>query len=242
MTQLQEIKEHLQSLADKQIAAHSQRYFKTGKGEYAEGDIFLGIRVPVLRKVAKQYPQLSLKHIQSLLKSKIHEHRLLALIMLVNQYQKTDSNTQDSIIKLYLNHTKYINNWDLVDTSAAHIVGAYLYNKNRDLLYELVNSENIWERRISVLSCFYFIRHNDYDDAIKIAEKLLNDSHDLIHKAVGWMLRETGKKNPTKLNHFLDKYAAIMPRTMLRYALEKLPPKRRQYYMVMKPGPAAQES
>lgn len=234
MSDLQDVKHKLKELSDNDRAVHAQRYFKTSKGEYGEGDIFLGIRVPVLRKLACQYNQLSLGNIQSLLKSKFHEQRLLALIMLVNQYKKSDEIRREKIFYIFINNTRYINNWDLVDTSTPYIVGAYLQDKDRSMLYELVLSENLWERRIAALACLYFIRNNDFTDVLNISEILLYDTEDLIHKAVGWMLREVGKKNPTKLYIFLDKYASTMPRTMLRYALEKIPVNKRQEYMAKK--------
>lgn len=234
MSELQDAKNALTQLADKDRAFQSQRYFKTAKGEYGEGDIFLGIRVPVLRDLAKQYSHLSLSNIQSLLKSRYHEQRLLALILLVNRFKKSDETVREKIFEIFISNTSYINNWDLVDTSAPHIVGAWLYDKDRSLLYDFSNSENLWERRIAVLACFHFIDKREFTDVINIAETLLDDTEDLIHKAVGWLLRELGKKNPTKLYHFLDKYAVKMPRTMLRYALEKTPTKKRREYMDMK--------
>ena len=242
MSALQDIKKELQHLANKETAKHSQRFFKTGKGEYGEGDIFLGIRVPILRKLAKKHPHLSLPNIQSLLKSKFHEQRLLAVIMLVNQYKLADKQKQKEIFTLYTNNTKYINNWDLVDISAANIVGAYLSDKNKKLLYDFSASDDLWQRRIAVISTYYFIRNNDFTDCLNIAERLLNDPHDLIHKAVGWMLREIGKKNQPTEEAFLDKYAYRMPRTMLRYALEKFPANLKKSYMAMKHGLTAHES
>jgi len=234
MTALQDIKNECQSLADPETARHSQRFFKTGKGEYGEGDIFLGIRVPVIRQLAKKYHQLPLNNITSLLKSKYHEQRLLALIMLVNLYKKSDDTTRKTIFDIYINNFKYINNWDLIDTTTPHIVGAYLFDKDRSLLYEFAASDNLWKRRMSVLACFYFIKKNDFNDGLTLAELLLEDNEDLIHKAVGWMLREIGKKNYGKTTSFLDKFAFCMPRTMLRYALEKFPADTRKSYMAMK--------
>ena len=242
MTILQDIKEELQSLANSETAKHSQRFFKTGKGEYGEGDIFLGIRVPAIRKLAKKYSQLSLSNIQSLLKSKFHEQRLLAIIMLVNLYKIADKQTQKKIFTIYINNTKYINNWDLVDISAASIVGAYLDDKSKRLLYDFSDSDDLWKRRISVISTYYFIRNNDFTDCLKLSKRLLNDPHDLIHKAVGWMLREIGKRNQPIEEVFLDEYASRMPRTMLRYALEKFPADSRKSYMAMKHRLTAHES
>lgn len=242
MTLLQEIKLELNSLADKKVAEHSQHFFKTGKGEYGEGDVFLGIRVPVIRRLAKKYQQLPLNNIQTLLKSKHHEQRLLALILLVNLFKKSDIKVQKDIFNLYINNVKYINNWDLIDTTTPHIVGAYLFDKDRSLLYEFAASDNLWKRRISVLACFYFIKQNEYDDGLKLAELLLEDNEDLIHKAVGWMLREIAKKDYGITCSFLDKFASCMPRTMLRYALEKFPLPTKQEYMVKKNRSAAVQS
>jgi len=234
MTILQDIETDLQNLADQETAKHSQHFFKTGKGEYGEGDQFLGICVPVIRKLAKKFSHLSLSDIQALLKSKFHEQRLLAIIMLINRFKKADAKDQKDIFLLYIKNIKYINNWDLVDVSAPQIVGAYLSDKNKSLLYDLVVSDSLWERRIAIISTFYFIRNNDFTDSLKLSENLLNDTHDLIHKAVGWMLREIGKKDRLAEEAFLDQFATIMPRTMLRYALEKFPDEIRKSYMGMK--------
>ncbi|MDH5516422.1 MAG: DNA alkylation repair protein [Gammaproteobacteria bacterium] len=233
-TTLNEIKQQLHTLADTGIAASSQRYFKTAKGQYAEGDIFLGIRVPVLRELAKRYKSLPLQHIQSLLASEYHEQRLLALIMLVNCYKKSSSNTRNEIFNFYLNSTHYVNNWDLVDTSAVTIVGDHLSSADRAVLYQLARSENIWQRRIAVIATFYFIRADDFTDCLEICRLLLNDPEDLIHKACGWMLREIGKRNTAVEEDFLDQHASDMPRTMLRYAIEKLPTTKRKAYMAIK--------
>jgi len=242
MNSLQAIKKELQSLADPQIAQHSQRFFKTGKGDYGEGDVFLGIRVPVIRKLAKRFHNLPLDNIESLLKSKFHEQRLLALIMMVNLFKKSDSHTQQQIFNTYINNIEYINNWDLIDTTTPHIVGTYLFDKNRQLLFNYAESENLWQRRISVLACLYFIQRDDFKDFIEIAETLVNDQHDLIHKAVGWMLREAAKKQLSITTRYLDQYAAIMPRTMLRYALKKFPANLKKEYMAMKARQTAAES
>jgi len=242
MTTLQAIKKELQVLADPQTAQHSQRFFKTGKGEYGEGDIFLGIRVPVIRQLAKKHQQLPLDKIKSLLQSKFHEQRLLALIMLVNLYKKSDDCTQQKIFDTYINNVQYINNWDLIDTTTPHIVGAYLFDKNRQLLFDYATSDSLWQRRIAVLACFYFIQREDFNDFITIAETLVNDQHDLIQKAIGWMLREAAKRQLSVTTNFLDRYAASMPRTMLRYALEKFPSKLKKEYMAMKGRQTAAES
>jgi 3-methyladenine DNA glycosylase AlkD len=225
-----ELKKDLDKLKNPKQAKLLQGFFKTGKGEYGEGDIFLGIKVPVQRKVAKKYGNLSLNEIQKFLNSKIHEYRLVALFILIDQYQKGDKIVKKRIADFYLKNTKNINNWDLVDLSAPKILGDYLLDKSRSVLYRLVKSKNLWERRISVLSTFAFINNNDFKDSLKISEKLLTDEHDLIHKAVGWMLREIGKRDQKKEEAFLKKHYKKMPRTMLRYAIERFPePKRKSY-------------
>jgi len=221
----------LMLLANKEIAEHSQRFFKTGKGEYGESDIFLGIRVPVLRKLVNKYRGISLEEVSKLLHSKFHEERLLAVLMLVQLFKTGGDEEQNQIYCLYLENTKFINNWDLVDISAGNIVGAYLYEKDRVPLYRLVKSQNLWERRISIISTFHFIRNYDFDDTLKIAEILLNDKEDLIHKAVGWMLREVGKRELEIEEEFLQEHYMKMPRTMLRYAIEKFPETRRKMYL-----------
>lgn len=232
-----DIQKELKKLANPAQAKLLGRFFKTGKGEYGEGDVFLGVMVPQQRKVVKKFRELSLPEIQKLLNSKFHEERLVGVLILVEQYQNKNSklNKQNSrkeeIHKFYLKNTKKINNWDLVDLSAPKIVGAHLLNNNKKILYNLVKSKNLWERRIAVLATFEFIRHHQFADAIKIAKILLNDRHDLIHKAVGWMLREIGKRNEKILRKFLDKHATKTPRTMLRYSIEKLPEKDRRMYL-----------
>jgi len=224
------VKDKLQSLANPTIAEHSQRFFKTGKGEYGEGDKFLGIRVPVLRKQVKLFRELSLVDVCRVLQSRFHEERLLALLMLVDRFERADETEQTEIYQLYLRHTDYINNWDLVDSSALQIVGGYLFERERDSLYELVHSVSLWERRIAIIATFYMIRREDFSDTLKLAEILLEDGEDLIHKAVGWMLREVGKRDMDVEQKFLQEYYKNMPRTMLRYAIEKFPePLRKQY-------------
>jgi len=218
-------------LANKEIAEHSQRFFKTGKGEYGESDIFLGIRVPVLRKLVNKYRGISLEEVSKLLHSKFHEERLLSVLMLVQLFKTGGDEEQKQIYGLYLENTKFINNWDLVDISAGNIVGAYLHQKDKALLYRLVYADNLWERRISIISTFYFIRQNEFDDTLKIAEILLNDKEDLIQKAVGWMLREVGKREIEIEEEFLQEHYMKMPRTMLRYAIEKFPETRRKMYL-----------
>ena len=221
----------LLQLANEQIAEHSQRFFKTGKGEYGEGDIFLGIRVPLLRKLVKKYRGISITEVRKLLHSKFHEERLLAVLMLVQLFKSGDESVQKQVYDLYLENTEFINNWDIVDISASNIVGAHLYEKDKAPLYDLVQSKNLWERRISIISTFYFIRQNEFDDTLKIAKILLNDKEDLIHKAVGWMLREVGKREIEFEEEFLQEHYKIMPRTMLRYAIEKFPETSRKMYL-----------
>ncbi|WP_413570294.1 DNA alkylation repair protein [Bdellovibrio sp. HCB117] len=212
-----------------------QRFFKTGPGDYAEGDIFLGLTVPESRLIAKKYKDLPLKEVSLLVKSPHHEERLIGLLILVSQFPKSSEVEQEKIYKFYLKHTKYINNWDLVDSSAEYIVGAFLYNRDRKILQKLAKSKSLWERRIAMLSTFHFIKKKEVKDVFKIAKILMNDSHDLIHKASGWMLREAGKRVSEKdLRHFLDLHAAKMPRTMLRYAIERLPKEDRLYYLSLK--------
>lgn len=233
MTALHKLKQQLYALADAGTAAHSQRFFKTANNQYAEGDVFLGIRVPVLRKLAHQYQSLPLKSLQSLLKSEFHEQRLLALIMLLNLYKTADRKTCGQIYDFYISNTQYINNWDLVDTSAS-IIGSQLENTDRQPLYKLALSENLWERRIAVVATFHFIKNNDFADCLNICRLMLNDKEHLIHKACGWMLREIGKRDQQTEEQFLKKHASSMPRTMLRYSLEKFPSAKRNAYMAIK--------
>ena|SRR3989338_2573347 len=228
------LKTELGLLANPEKAKFLAGFFKTGKGQYAEGDMFLGITVPQTRQVAGKYSSLALSDIKKLLKSKIHEHRLIALLVLVQQFNRADENQKVKIIDFYLASTKRINNWDLVDLSADKILGEYLYqapSKERKILRKLAKSKNLWERRIAVLSTFAFIKRNEFDDALEISKMLLEDPHDLIHKAVGWMLREIGKRNLAVEEKFLKKHCRKMPRTMLRYAIEKFPEKKRQLYL-----------
>ena len=229
-----EIKKRLRRLGNKERAEVSRRYFKTGPGEYGEGDIFLGIPVPELRKLAKTYRHLTLKDTTKLLQSPIHEERLLALLILIHIFPAGDESIKREIFDLYLNNTRYINNWDLVDTSAQYIAGAFLFHKDKKVLYRLAKSEDLWERRIAIMSTFHFIRQNAFSETLKIAEILIADREDLIHKAVGWMLREVGKRNLKIEEQFLKLYYKKMPRTMLRYAIEKFPKARRRRYLTGK--------
>lgn len=229
-----EIKKRLRKLGDKERAAVSQRFFKTGPGEYGEGDIFAGITVPELRKLARQYRHMTLNDTTELLQSPIHEERLLALLILIHKFSTGAAPLKKQIFDLYLNNTRYINNWDLVDVSAQYIVGAYLVQKTKKVLYRLAKSEDFWERRIAIMSTFHFIRQNDFSETLKIARVLIADREDLIHKAVGWMLREIGKRDMQTEEEFLLKYYKQMPRTMLRYAIEKFPKVRRRLYLTGK--------
>jgi len=230
---LNQLKKDLQKLANPEKAKLLSRFFKTGKGQYGEGDIFLGITVPDQRKVSKEYPKLQLNEIHELLSSKIHEHRLTSLFVLISKFEKGNNKLKKEIFDFYLQNTKNINNWDLVDLSAPKISGAYMLDnpKEKKILYKLAKSNHLWEKRIAVLSTFAFIKNNDFDDAIKIAEMLLKDKHDLIYKAVGWMLREIGKKDQETEEKFLKKHCKEMPRTMLRYAIEKFQKNKKEFYM-----------
>lgn len=228
---LNKIKNELLLLGDPERANKLSSFFKTGKGEYGEGDVFLGISVPQQRKVAKKYTDLSLDQLEKLLSSKFHEYRLTALIILVLKYGKADNSGKKEIFDFYIKNTEFINNWDLVDLSSPKIIGDFLINRERSVLFELVNSDNLWKRRIAVLATFSFIRNDDFVDAISISRLLISDDHDLIHKAVGWMLREIGKRDENTLRNFLNEYYKQMPRTMLRYSIEKLSEKERKHYL-----------
>ena len=227
----EKITKTLRSLANPDIAAHSQRFFKTGKSEYGEGDQFLGIRVPVLREQVKKFQKTALEDIQKLLTSSFHEERLFSLLLLVDKFTKGDEGEKTAIYQLYLNNTQYINNWDLVDCSACKIVGVYLESRDRRVLYKLVQSTSLWERRIAIMSTFQFIRKNQFDDTLNLSEQLITDKEDLIHKAVGWMLREIGKRDTRVEKSFLKSRYKKMPRTMLRYAIEKFPEQERKQYL-----------
>jgi 3-methyladenine DNA glycosylase AlkD len=209
-----------------------KKFFKTGIGQYGEGDIFIGVQVPNCRKIVRKYAGIPLDDVLCLLSSKIHEERLIALLIMVEKAKRPDEGIREALFKKYLENTQYINNWDLVDLSADKIVGSYLFEKPKDILYSLAVSENLWERRISVLATFDFIKKGFYQETLKIAKILLNDRHDLIHKAVGWMLREIGKRCSREvLEQFLLVNYKKMPRTMLRYAIERLPEDLRLQYL-----------
>ena len=231
MLTLKGLKKELKNKANPKQAKNLQRFFKTGPGEYGEGDIFLGLKVGGSREIAKKYQDLSLKETEKLLHSKIHEERLVALLILIHKFQTDKEDLKEKIFKLYLKNTKYINNWDLVDLSAHKIIGEYIRNKSKKILYKLVKSENLWERRIAVLTTFHFIGNNEFKESLKISKLLLKDKHDLIHKAVGWMLREIGKRSLVTEEKFLKIHYKKMPRTMLRYAIERFPEKRRKAYL-----------
>lgn len=226
-----EIRRHLQKLANPDKAKILQGFFKTGPGEYGEGDRFLGIVVPVIRKLAKQYQDTPIGEVKKLLTSAIHEERLLALLMLVQRYQKGNDGLKKIIYDLYLESTRCINNWDLVDLSAEKIVGPYLKDRARRPLYRLAKSKSLWERRIAIISTFHYIKDHDYGDALAVAGLLLDDAEDLIHKAVGWMLREVGKRDRGVEERFLRAHYRSMPRTMLRYAIERFPESKRKKYL-----------
>ena len=223
----------LRSLENREQARFNQRFFRTGPGEYGEGDLFLGLRVPQIRKLAREYSSLSLKGLETLLASKWHEARLLALVIMVDQYRRGDERLRDAIFRAYLRNTSRINSWDLVDASARDIVGAHLENSNRSLLTKLARSKLLWERRIAMIATHHFIRRGDLKDTLRIARMLLRDEHDLIHKAAGWMLREAAKMNRAAVETFLEEHATRMPRTMLRYAIERFPAKLRRRLMTL---------
>jgi 3-methyladenine DNA glycosylase AlkD len=226
-----EITTRLKGLGDPERAEVNQRFFKTGKGEYAEGDVFVGLRVPEIRQLVREYQFLPFAEVIQLLHSPIHEARLLALLILIQSYRKGDATFQRQICNVYLQNTRFINNWDLVDVSAEHIVGPYLRNRSRKLLHALARSSLLWERRISIMATFHYIKCGEFAEALRIAERLLRDPEDLIHKAVGWMLREIGKRDRPTEEAFLKRHYRVMPRTMLRYAIEKFPEALRQQYL-----------
>jgi len=229
-TTLRAVRRGLRAEADPEDAVNLQRFFKTGPGQYGEGDRFLGVRVPALRRVARAHRDLPLPDAVEMLTSKWHEERLLALLLLVDRYRRADAAGKQAVFDAYLANTQYVNNWDLVDASAPSIVGAHLRPGDTTLLDRFAGSANVWERRIAVLATFHGIKHREFGPALRMAERLLGDEHDLIHKAVGWMLREIGNRDPATEEAFLRQHCRMMPRTMLRYAIEKFPePLRRRY-------------
>lgn len=230
MKMLEEMKNELRKYEREDKKDILPRFFKTGKGEYGEGDIFIGVVVPDIRTVAKKYKDTDLKTVENLLHSKIHEERMLALFIMVQKYIKADEELRGNIVKIYLRNTKYINNWDLVDLSAEKILGDYYFDRDRGVIFKMAHSRDLWERRIAIMTTFQFIKRGDFADTFRISEILLNDGHDLIHKAVGWMLREVGNRDMVAEERFLKKHYKKMPRTMLRYAIEKFPESKRIKY------------
>jgi len=222
------IKSELEKKRNLERARINSRFFKTSKGEYGEGDIFLGLTVPEIRIIARKYANITFEDIEKLIYSKFHEYRLVALLILVEKFKKTGGK---KVVDFYLSHSKQVNNWDLVDLSAYKILGAYLFDKDKSILYKFARSKNLWQRRIAIISTFYFINNDRFMETLKISEILLSDEHELIHKAVGWMLREIGKKDPKIEEEFLRKHYKNMPRTMLRYAIEKFSEEKRRYYL-----------
>jgi len=236
MAQLATLRAQLRALAAPDTALTQQRFFKTGPGQYGEGDVFLGIKVPPLRALARQHREAALATIAALLDSRYHEERLFALLLLMQRYQAADESGKQAAFDLYLGNTAHINNWDLVDVSAPHIVGRHLEQRSRAVLDTLARSPLLWERRIAIVATFHFIRRNDCADTLRLARILLRDEHDLIHKAVGWMLREVGKRDFAAAQSFLHKHHRDMPRTLLRSAIERFEPSLRQQYLQGKIG------
>ena len=227
------LKKELRKYASPQRRARSLGFFKTGKGDYGEGDQFIGVTVPDTRKVARLFSEMNFTELGLLLSSPIHEERLAALLILVHRYKKGDEDVQEKVFHFYLKKIRYVNNWDLVDLSAHQIIGEHLLNEDKKLLYKLARSKSLWERRIAIVASYAFIRNQTYDDTLRISELLLTDREDLIHKAVGWMLREVGKRNEKVLENFLKHYASKMPRTSLRYAIERFPESKRRAYLLL---------
>jgi 3-methyladenine DNA glycosylase AlkD len=226
------ILQELQSVADAGKAQFLQRFFKTGKGQYAEGDVFLGITVPLIRDIVKQSPALPLSEIQPLIHSEYHEARLAGLLFLVKQFKKAPESERKKIFDFYLKNARHANNWDLVDVTCRDVIGLYLLDKpDRTALYRLAKSSNLWEQRIAIVSTWTFIKYHQFADTLALSEKLLHHPHDLMHKAVGWMLREVGKKDRDTLRGFLETHHKVMPRTMLRYAIEHFTPEERTHFM-----------
>ncbi len=226
-----DIKQKLLSFGNPEKAEHSKYFFKTGKGQYGEGDKFIGCTTPEMRSVAKTGKNLPLAELKLLLNDDMHECRVCALVILTEQFEKVDENRRKEIVDFYLEHTHRINNWDLVDISAYKILGEFLVDKNRAILYLLADSDLLWDQRIAMISTMAFIRRSDFEDVIRLSEIFLTHKHDLMHKASGWMLREAGKRDEKILINFLDKHHKKMPRTMLRYAIEKLTPEQKKHYM-----------
>jgi len=226
-----DIRKELLKHKNKVQAQNLSRFFKTGVGEYGAGDKFLGIKVPVLRSLAKQFIELSFSDVQTMLKSVYHEERLLGAFILVYKFKRADEKEKTQIYKLYLKNWSGLNNWDIIDTTTPNIIGEYLADKDKKIICEFARSNNLWKKRISILATFSFIKRHEFEDSLKISEILIKDKHDLIHKAVGWMLREVGKRDLPLEETFLRKWYKMMPRTMLRYAIEKFPENKRQKYL-----------
>lgn len=227
-----QVSKQLKILANAEFAIGYQRFFKTSKGEYAQGDKFLGIRVPELRKLAKKADGLDFTELSKLISSKWHEERMLGLIILVNKYKKSKTEAEhEHIYQHYLKHFEYINNWDLVDVTCPHIVGAHLFTRDRKILYRWAKSDNLWVKRIAIISTMYFIKQGELDDSYKLSQLLLKDEHDLMHKAIGWTLRECGKRDENRLKVFLKEHIRELPRTSLRYAIEKFSEKTRKQFL-----------
>jgi 3-methyladenine DNA glycosylase AlkD len=228
---LNELKSTIRNNADKNHAKSMQWFFKTGKGEYGEGDKFLGLKVPLQRKIARKFIDIDLSDLQQLICSEIHENRLISLLILVDKYKKTDEKGKEKVYKFYLKNRNHINNWDLVDLSAPKIIGEHLLNRNKEILYKYAQSKNLWKKRIAILSTFTFIKNKNLKTTLELSDILLYDEHDLIHKSVGWMLREVGKMNMKVLEDYLKPRYNKMPRTMLRYAIEKFSEQKRKKYL-----------
>ena len=228
----EDIRRELQSLSDPEKARIMQCFFKTGQGQYGEGDVFIGVTVPDSRRAAKKFGELPLQEVKALLDSGVHEERMVALLILVQKYVRAFDEEKEEIVKFYLRNIKQVNNWDLVDLSAPSILGMHLMGRDRKLLHRLAKSDSVWERRIAIVATLHFIRNDDFADTLGIAEVLLRDSHDLIHKAAGWMLREVGKRDLAAEEAFVARHCRYMPRTMLRYAIERFPEGKKRRYMM----------
>lgn len=226
-----ELRKKIKSLGSPEVSKTMKWFFKTGKGDYGEGDVFAGLKVPTQRKLASEFRDLSFVDLKVLLNSPVHEERLISLFILIDKFAKSTEKEQQVIFKFYLKNRRGVNNWDLVDLSAPKIIGKYLLEKDKSLLFKFAVSKNLWDRRIAILSTYEFIRNENYETTLKIAVILLEDKHDLIHKAVGWMLREIGKRNLMVEENFLKIHYKKMPRTMLRYAIEKFPEVKRKKYL-----------
>lgn len=231
MTTAADMRAAIRAQADPEIAEHSARFFKSGKGEYGDGDRFHGVRVPVVRSLVKEFRDAPLRSVVPLLKSPWHEERLFGVLLMAEQYRRGDADKRQAVFDAYLNNRAYVNNWDIVDSSAHKIVAPHIEDGPRDLLYNLAMAESLWDRRIAMMSTYYYIKKDDYVDALKLARILRDDEHDLIHKVVGWMLREVGNRNRGVEEKFLKQNYKRMPRTMLRYAIEKFPEARRKAYL-----------